>query len=244
MIRSAVGFLVLLASSGIAAAADDPTAALIQAQTALVERAREYRASLEAVRALEEAEAARTAAHARRMRALYARDLVARKEAEDAEAAAAAAEARAAETRARMAEAEALMSETLAAIELAKVPRIARDGVISTPAVIGYQGRTTIAAADVRSLSTYFLEQFGRPLPVSALGQTPAHDRLGFDHRDAMDVALHPDSEEGRSLIAYLRRERIPFLAFRGPVPGASTGAHIHIGQASPRILPVRAPAR
>ena len=241
--RAAVALLLLLAASA-AAAADDPTAALIQAQTALVERAREYRASLEAVRALEEAEAARAAAHARRMRALYARDLVARREAEDAEAVAAAAEAKAAETRARMAEAEALMSETLAAIELAKIPRAAQGDLFSTPAVIGYQGRTTLAVSDVTGVETYFLEQFRRPLPVSALGQTPVHDRLGFDHRNALDVPLHPDSEEGRSLIAYLRRERIPFLAFRGPVPGASTGAHIHIGQASPRIQPVRAPGR
>jgi hypothetical protein len=241
--RGAVALLLLLATP-VVASADDATAALIRAQTALVERAREYRASLEAVRALEEAEAARTAAHARRMRALYAKDIVARREAEDAEAAAAAAEAKAAETRARMAEAEALMSETLAAIELAKIPRAARDGVISTPAVIGYQGRTTLAAADVTALESYFLDQFRRPLPVSALGQTPVHDRLGFDHRHALDVAVHPDSEEGRLLIAYLRRERIPFLAFRGAVPGASTGAHIHIGQASPRIQPVRAPGR
>ena len=131
-----------------------------------------------------------------------------------------------------------------AAIELAKVPRVARDGVISTPAVIGFQGRTTLAATDMTALETYFAEQFRRALPVSALGQTPVHDRLGFDHRHALDVALHPDSEEGRSLIAYLRRERIPFLAFRGAVPGASTGAHIHVGQASPRIQPVRAPGR
>jgi hypothetical protein len=239
----AAALLVLLAASA-PAAADDPTAALIHAQTALVERAREYRASLDAVRALEEVEAVRTAAHAGRMRALYARELVARREAEAAEAAAAAAEAKAAETRARIVEAEALMSETLAAIELAKVSRVARDGVISTPAVIGYQGRTLLAAADVSSLHAFFAEQFRRPLPVSALGQTPVHDRLGFDHRNALDVAVHPDSEEGRSLIAYLRRERIPFLAFRGPVAGAATGAHIHIGQASPRIQPVRAPGR
>jgi hypothetical protein len=96
----------------------------------------------------------------------------------------------------------------------------------------------------VSTLHAFFAEQFGRPLPVSALGQTPVHDRLGFDHRNALDIAVHPDSEEGRSLLVYLRRERIPFLAFRGPVPGASTGAHIHIGTASPRIQPVRAPGR
>jgi hypothetical protein len=50
-----------------------------------------------------------------------------------------------------------------------------------------------------------------------------------------MDVALHPDSKEGQSLLSFLRRSGIPFLAFRGAVAGASTGAHIHIGKPSAR---------
>jgi hypothetical protein len=51
-----------------------------------------------------------------------------------------------------------------------------------------------------------------------------------------MDVGLHPDSAEGRALIEFLRNESIPFLAFRGPIPGVATGPHIHIGNRSPRI--------
>jgi hypothetical protein len=58
---------------------------------------------------------------------------------------------------------------------------------------------------------------------------------LHFDHRNAIDVALHPDSKEGRSLLEYLRQAGIPFIAFRNAVPGAATGAHIHIGKPSPR---------
>jgi hypothetical protein len=58
---------------------------------------------------------------------------------------------------------------------------------------------------------------------------------LRFDHRNAIDVALHPDSKEGRSLLNYLRQVGIPFIAFRGVVLGAATGAHIHIGKPSPR---------
>jgi hypothetical protein len=50
-----------------------------------------------------------------------------------------------------------------------------------------------------------------------------------------MDVALHPDSKEGQSLLNYLRQVGIPFIAFKGAVPGAATGAHIHIGKVSPR---------
>jgi hypothetical protein len=51
-----------------------------------------------------------------------------------------------------------------------------------------------------------------------------------------MDVALHPDSKEGQSLLNHLRQVGIPFIAFRNAVPGASTGAHIHIGKPSPRL--------
>jgi hypothetical protein len=71
---------------------------------------------------------------------------------------------------------------------------------------------------------------------VSAFGQTRLHDRLGFDHHDALDVAVHPDSAEGAALIAWLRASGISFIAFRGAVPGASTGAHVHVGEPSPRV--------
>jgi hypothetical protein len=58
---------------------------------------------------------------------------------------------------------------------------------------------------------------------------------MRLNHRDAMDVALHPDSVEGKSLIAYLRKAEIPFMAFRNGVPGSASGAHIHIGKPSLR---------
>ena len=136
------------------------------------------------------------------------------------------------------------MSERLAAIEVAKTPKAAQAELIVTPTVIRYQGAGDLATDGVGTLQVFFAERFGRALPVSALGQTPVHDRLGFDHRHAVDVAVHPDSEEGRVLIEYLRRERIPFLAYKGAVPGASTGAHLHIGQTSPRIVPAKAVGR
>jgi len=49
-------------------------------------------------------------------------------------------------------------------------------------------------------------------------------------------VALHPDSAEGRALIGFLQARGIPFLAFRGAVPGVATGPHIHIGSPSHRL--------
>jgi hypothetical protein len=89
--------------------------------------------------------------------------------------------------------------------------------------------------ADAAKVEDFFASKFKRPLPLSAFGQSDLHTRWGLDHRNGMDVGLHPDSAEGRALIDFLRAESIPFLVFRGPVPGVATGPHIHIGNRSPR---------
>lgn len=81
-----------------------------------------------------------------------------------------------------------------------------------------------------------FEREFGRPLPVSARGDTAVHRALGFDHRGRIDVALHPDQREGRWLLALLEQLRLPYFAFRSHVAGKSTGAHIHIGPPSERF--------
>jgi len=89
--------------------------------------------------------------------------------------------------------------------------------------------------AEASKVEKFFVTKFGRPLPVSAFGQSDLHTRWGWDHRNGMDVGLHPDSVEGRALIEFLRAESIPFLVFRGPIPGVATGPHIHVGNRSPR---------
>ena len=89
--------------------------------------------------------------------------------------------------------------------------------------------------AEATKVKEFFLSKFNRPLPLSNFGQSDLHTRWGLDHRNGMDVNLHPDSVEGRALVAFLKAEAIPFLAFRGPIPGVSTGPHIHVGNRSPR---------
>ena len=91
--------------------------------------------------------------------------------------------------------------------------------------------------ADSKKVENFFFTKFGRPLPTSAFGQSDIHDRWGLDHRQGMDVGLHPDSVEGMALVAFLRAERIPFLVFRQAIPGVATGPHIHIGRPSHRYL-------
>jgi hypothetical protein len=78
-----------------------------------------------------------------------------------------------------------------------------------------------------------FEKQFGKPMPVSAMGETAVHRSMGFDHRGRVDVAIHPDQPEGRWLLEYLVDKHIPYFAFRQAVPGRATGAHIHLGPMS-----------
>jgi hypothetical protein len=119
--------------------------------------------------------------------------------------------------------------------ELLRLPALGRGGYSEAGALIRFNGAALWSLTEAPKIERFFSDTFGRALPVSAFGQSAVHERLRFDHRDAMDVALHPDGHEGRALIAYLRQSSIPFIAFRGSVPGASTGAHIHIGRPSAR---------
>ena len=195
--------------------------------------------------AFREGDAERAGAQVATRRDLLGRGLVSPREMEDSEHAWAAARDKVEETQRRMAEADALMGETLAAIEVAKLPKAADMETVTTSAVIRYRGSVDLTAVNVSGLERFFSARFGRALPVSARGQTIVHDRLGLDHRHAIDVAIHPDSAEGRVLIEYLRGEHIPFLAFRGPIPGSSTGAHLHVGQPSAQLVtPAKATAR
>jgi len=93
--------------------------------------------------------------------------------------------------------------------------------------------------SDSARIENFFMAKFNRRLPLTAFGQSELHTRWGLDHRQGIDVGLHPDSPEGRVLINFLRTEKIPFLAFRSAVPGVATGPHIHIGKGSHR-LPAR----
>ena len=89
--------------------------------------------------------------------------------------------------------------------------------------------------ADAARVEQFFTAKFKKPLPTTAFGQSDLHTRWGLDHRNGMDVGLHHDSVEGRALIDFLRAESIPYLVFRGPIPGVATGPHIHIGNRSSR---------
>ncbi len=101
---------------------------------------------------------------------------------------------------------------------------------------IRYTGGAAWALRDYGKVEGFFQAKVHRSLPVSAFGQSETHNRLGFDHSNSFDVALHPDTMEAQYLMSYLRSAGIPFTAFRGAIPGNATGAHIHIGYPSHRF--------
>jgi hypothetical protein len=202
----------------------------------VVRTTREYRATLDRLLAVREAEATRAAEDVELRRDLFEAGIISRRELEVSERALAAAQAGVEETRRWIVEADTLIAEALASEQLAKLPPLPRGGYLETAALIRYNGSTRWSLADAPRIQRFFAERFGRPLPISALGQTALHDRIGFDHRHAMDVAVHPDSPEGQGLMGHLRSAGIPFVAFRGAVAGSSTGAHIHIGEESRRL--------
>jgi hypothetical protein len=161
------------------------------------------------------------------LRQLYSEGLIARIELEKSEQ-----ELTAAKTRVE----EIKKAQDLAAKaeELAKAKPAVKQLVKPTAMIRSTAGSWSLG--NLGAVRQFFSTTFGKTLPISTIGQSATHNRMGWDHRHAVDVGLHPDSNEGRALIAYLQNAGIPFLAFRGAVPGVSTGPHIHIGSPSHRL--------
>lgn len=141
-------------------------------------------------------------------------------------------ECRLVETRARLAREIAQMAEAEAALS----DRLSHETANMTSVAERFDGDGVFSPAIFQSIEAAYQEHFGKPLPVSANGETAVHRALGFDHRGRVDVAVRPDQPEGIWLREYLKAHRIPFFAFRQAVPGKATGAHIHLGTISPRI--------
>jgi hypothetical protein len=129
-----------------------------------------------------------------------------------------------------------MIAEAEAIDQILKAPPVAKNSYRATNVLIRYTGSYAWNIQEIVRVQKFFTDRFGRQLPISAFGQSKTHDQLGFDHRNCVDVALHPDSEEGEALMEFLRNAGIPFLAFRQAMPGASTNPHIHIGRPSPRL--------
>jgi hypothetical protein len=173
---------------------------------------------------------------------LYTWDLISRSELDNSERALSSTRLEIEQIRRWIAEDDLALSlvEEAAHRELTQLPSLPLGVYDETPTLIGYNGAANWSLADVPKVVSFYRARFGRALPISAMGQSATHDRMSLDHRDGLDIAVQPESTEGRELMAYLRKAGIPFIAFRGQVRSMSTGAHIHIGRLSPRIEQVK----
>src|SRR5438067_3721386 len=128
-----------------------------------------------------------------KLQELYAQGLLAKHDLEANAKEIAAAKDKVAKAQQQIQVADAQVAETLVeektVEQAALAPTPAPGKLIKTTAYIRYNGPAawslTSGAVKVES---FFLQKFGRQLPISAFGQTAVHNRLGFDHRNAMDV--------------------------------------------------------
>ena len=215
--------------------------ALRDARAGYIKATEEYGKSLRELLALLEKGAARESSRVGKLRGLYGEGLVSKRELESAEGALAEGMSRIKEVRLQLKGADHFLAEALLEDESTEPTRtkpgsLTSTGVVIKPTHLRFTGSGSWLLSDAGRVESFFAAQFGRRLPVSAYGQSELHTRWGFDHRQSLDVGLHPDSPEGRALVEYLRGAGIPFIAFRSAVPGSATGPHIHIGRPSHRL--------
>ena len=238
LIASVLLLLILMAPPASRAADVGPAPTSARGRAAeVVAVLKEYRATLERLLVLEQRDLEAASKRREERRHLLGSGIISRKEFEDTEAAVERAKGKIEETERAMRDADRALAEATTARTLAGLPPLGPGGFEQSAGMIRFNGTAAWSLkSGTAKLQEFFTTRFGHALPISSYGQTPLHDRMGLDHRDALDVAVHPDSPEGRALMDYLRAAGIPFIAAWTAVPGSTSGAHIHVGQPSPRI--------
>lgn len=92
---------------------------------------------------------------------------------------------------------------------------------------------------DFDQIGSWYRQTYGKAIPTRAFGQGNIHNSQGWDHRNAVDLGMNPNTPEGQAVVQYLKENNIPFQAFnravKNPTTGrvSSTGPHIHVGEPS-----------
>ena len=213
----------------------------------LIAATQQYKTSSGELLAIQESEFNKATEHLAELRGLVEEGLVARVELEAGEQKLAELRAQLSATQKQIADSDQKISaiqteqesvKALAALPKSHVRLVSKQYAAFSPTatILRFSGAGAWSLGSLGSVESFFRNTFGRSLPTSAVGQSATHNRLGYDHRQAVDIALHPDSAEGKALINYLQSQGIPFLAFRAAVAGVATGPHIHIGRPSNRL--------
>ena len=171
----------------------------------LIEATNEYKASSKELLTIHETEVSKAAAKLEELRTLVSEGLVAKSELEVEEQKLVDLRGKVQATQKQIADSDTRVAEIKAEQELARkqatapVKLIAKQyGTLSTTAMmLRYNGPVAWSRDSLDTIQNFFGAKFGHSLPTSAVGQSATHNRLGYDHRNAVDVALHPDSTEG-----------------------------------------------
>jgi len=220
-------------------ASKKPVDELTRLREEYINAVKDYKANLEKLKASYEKSVTKAEDELAKSQQLFEAGLISRQKLEASEAEVAQAKGLVADVETKMKTADSQIADTLLEAEAdAKIARsrpLRRGALVSNTAMIRYNGGAVWALSDAWKVQRFFQDTFKRPLPVAVFGQGSIHDRWRLDHRNSMDVSLHPDGAEGQALLGFLRANGIPFLAFRQAIPGTATGPHIHIGRPSHR---------
>jgi hypothetical protein len=199
----------------------------------------EYKASLEKLIAIYETNVKKANDKLEQSKKLLEEGLISRVQVEKHEQALDAEQEKLDGARRQMSDADeqiaAILVETEAEKAIAKNLRLARQSLVRTNSFIRFTGKDGWGLGQAYKVQRFFSDTFKKQLPVAVFGQGAIHDRWRLDHRNSMDISLHPDSAEGQALLSFLQQNGIPYLAFRSAIPGTATGPHIHIGRPSHR---------
>jgi hypothetical protein len=216
-----------------------PQTELARLRDEFIKATKEYKDSLTRLVALYERDVTKAEEKLAQSQKLLSEGLISKNQVSENEVALAAAKGKVDEAQRQMANADTQIASALleaqAEAQLAKTP-LRRGALVRTTSYIRYSGSGGWNLSDAWKVQRFFMDSFRKQLPIGVFGQGAIHDRWRLDHRNAMDVSLHPDGPEGQALMNYLRSNGIPFLAFRSAIPGTATGPHIHIGRPSHRF--------
>lgn len=219
--------------------ASAPANELAKLRVEYVSKTKDYKASLEKLLVYHDADVKKAEEKLATAQKLFADGLIARSQLDEDQREVDAAKQKAAETRRQMTSADdqiaAILVEEDADQQLAKNLNLAKQRLVRTASFIRFTGGPGWNLSEAWKVQRFFSDTFHKELPVAVFGQGAIHDRWRLDHRNSMDISLHPDSAEGQALLSFLERSGIPYLAFRAAIPGTATGPHIHIGRPSHR---------
>src|SRR5262245_4590819 len=171
---------------------------LSKSKADLIKATDEYKQSLQKLIELNEKTINDAKEKLAKLKELFAQGLITKRDLNEGQGKIAEIEASVDQAKNQLAATDDLLAEASAVDQLDTLKTLPKGKVVvprmlATPAYLRFNGTAHWALAETAKVSSFFVSRFGRQLPISAYGQTATHDRLGFDHRNSVDVAVHPD---------------------------------------------------